>query len=101
MCLHNSTGTFNSELTTGRFDLVFMTGHLESRNRFYITAGVDALMETVADSGETYSNYAGAFNVGAGLGLAGGKLDLRFSYMVPFGSDNADGITLVTAGAGF
>ena len=93
----------SSKAFSGRLDLLFALGPGEKAARAYLVSGICGIMEsTGGGSGNyTYNNYAGALNLGAGIDLAKGKVDIRITHAVLLGSDNVSGLTFMTVGVRF
>jgi len=94
-------GSLESNLVSGHADLLFPVGKPGAPARLYLLAGVDALVELVTDATTVYTNYARALNVGGGLGVNGGRFDVRVCYSMPTDSENAQTLATVSVGVGF
>jgi len=89
------TGDSSSTLTSGRADVLFRVG---GGGNLYLLSGLGGLFESSDVSG---SSKAGLLDVGAGMCLAGGKVDVRLTHAVLLGGDNVSGMTLLSAGYQF
>jgi hypothetical protein len=80
--------------------VVFRLDALLGRSEAYLLAGGAFVVEFVHDDrdGTRHVNGSGAVDLGAGITVAGGRVDLRFVYQVLLDSDNVDGQPLLTAG---
>ena len=93
--------SFDTLLFTGQFDLLFHLRNDAAAARPYLLSGIKGLLEAVDDVNESSTNVAGAVDVGLGMGFGRGRFDVRATYSLLLGSDNAAGITLVSAGVRF
>ncbi len=89
--------SFVSTLVGGRLDILFPLGNGQRSTRAYLLSGVEGLVESIKDVNTSSTNSATAVNLGAGLGFGRGRFDLRATYSLFLGSDNAAGMTLVSA----
>ena len=80
--------------------VVFRLDALLGRKEAYLLAGGAFVVEFVHDDrdGARHVNGSGAIDLGAGVTVADGRVDLRFVYQVLLGSQNIDGQPLLTAG---
>jgi hypothetical protein len=94
---------FSSTLLAGRFDLLLGPGKNASKARPYFLLGFSGIVELLQDEimEESYTNMAGALNVGGGVTLLGGRLDFRVSHDVLMGSENVGGLTLASVAFAF
>lgn len=84
------TADSSSTLTSGRADILFHMGG----GGLYLLSGLGGLFESSDVSG---SSRAGLLDVGAGMTLIDGKLDVRLTHAVLLGGENVPGITLLSA----
>jgi len=83
----------------GSFNLLFPLRKRERRAKAYLLSGLGCLAESVTQkgTGDRYTNYAATLDLGAGLALAGGRLDLRAAWCFLLGSENVVGHGVVGA----
>jgi hypothetical protein len=96
-------GGYESLPVTGSVSLLFPLGEGKGRARAYLLSGLGGLVESVTEqtSGDRYTNYAGTLDLGGGVGLAGGRLDLRLAWCFLLGSENLVGHGIAAAGYSF
>ena len=71
------------------------------QSKVYLVSGVEGIYETAEEAGGRYANLVSALNLGAGVGLDGGRFDIRVTYSVLLGSENSGGLILVTGAVTF
>ncbi len=89
----------------GRLDLLFRLGGADGEKpaRGYLLSGLAGFMERVEDlgTGDRYTNYAAAVDLGGGVGFLNERLDVRLSHAVFLGSDNLQGKTMLVLSYAF
>lgn len=89
-----------SQLLTGRVDVVFHMGG-GNGGAWYLLSGLGGMIDNadLADASESYS--VGLLDLGAGLALLGGKLDVRLSHPILLGSENVGSMTQLSVAYSF
>jgi len=98
--MKGAAGYFASNVFALRCDLLYAPWGRKARGHFYVASGAGCVGEFVQDktSKERWQNSAGVLNLSAGVFLARGWVDLRFTYGVLLGNRNAAGLAAFTAG---
>ena len=99
----SEAGGYESVPVTGSVSLLFPLGKGKGRTKAYLLSGLGGMVESVTEqtSGDRYTNYAGTLDLGGGVGLAGGRLDLRLTWCFLLWSQNLVGHGVVAAGYSF
>ena len=82
----------------GRVDVLFRLGAAEGRRvKGYLALGIGSFVELVedVDTNERYTHHVAAANLGGGVQLRGGRLDMRVTHAVFLGSENLRGRTVL------
>jgi len=99
--LSESTGNSSSTVYTGRLALLIGPSQGKSSS-MYLVSGLGVLGEAVTStSGSTEVFNVGLFDLGAGMVMMDGRVDLRVAYGMLIGSENATGVGSVTIGMAF
>jgi hypothetical protein len=91
------SGSLQDVLLGQRLGVLWEIAHLRSGTA-YVLAGMGPVQEMIldADGDRLHTNYAGALDLGVGLGL--GRFDLRATYSTLVGGDNLDARTTLGMG---
>ena len=90
----------SSQLTTGRADVLFHVGG-GNGGAWYLMSGLGGMIDKADLPGASESYKVGLLDLGAGMGLAGGKLDVRLSHSLLLGSENVGGMTQLSMAYSF
>ena len=96
-----TSGKSSSFAYAGRFDLLFSGGARASSGRGYLLSGLGFFAESIdtPSGGDTFK--VGLLNLGIGYAARGGRVDVRGTYSLLLGSENASGLAGLTLGTSF
>jgi len=85
-----TVGAYTTVPVSGCANVIYAPTDADAPARPYAAAGGGLLVEAVTEdaSGDRYTNFAGLLNLGGGVLLGEGRLDVRLTYGFLLGSEN-------------